>query len=193
MESPRQIFDRRHHVLLPSIVTEPLLGFLWRHVLEGARNGGLQAADAEHPESLAAYGEPVMEHLLERLRPSIEEATGLELFPTYSFLRLYRTGAILEPHRDRPACEISVSLNLGQDPPVPWPLWVGGPVEPEPAHLQPGDALIYRGIDLEHWRERYDGQAVAQVFLHYVDRNGPYAMWRFDKRDSLGLTIPLPI
>jgi len=26
----------------------------------------------------------------------------------------------------------------------------------------------------------------AQVFMHYVDANGPYAEWKFDKRPLLG-------
>jgi hypothetical protein len=29
---------------------------------------------------------------------------------------------------------------------------------------------------VEHWREKYtEGQWQAQVFLHYVDANGPHA------------------
>jgi hypothetical protein len=45
--------------------------------------------------------------------------------------------------------------------------------------------LIYRGIDIPHWRETYDGDRLAQVFLHYVDQNGPHNEWKFDKRPGL--------
>src|SRR5439155_18013998 len=98
-----------------------------------------------------------MEHLLERLRPEVERRTGLVLYPTYSFLRTYINGAVLDRHRDRPACEISVSLNLGQDPAKAWPLWIRGPNGVDAAYLEPGDALLYRGIECEHWRERFEG------------------------------------
>jgi len=27
--------------------------------------------------------------------------------------------------------------------------------------------LIYRGCDLEHWREPFNGKVCVQVFLHY--------------------------
>ena len=47
--------------------------------------------------------------------------------------------------------------------------------------LNPGDGLIYRGCDCYHWREPFDGNHLAQVFLHYVDQNGPNTEWKYDK------------
>jgi PKHD-type hydroxylase len=48
---------------------------------------------------------------------------------------------------------------------------------------------MYRGMDKWHWREPYfEGKWQAQVFLHYVDQNGPHAEWKYDKRESLGLS-----
>jgi len=52
-----------------------------------------------------------------------------------------------------------------------------------------GDAVMYRGCDIYHWRESYkEGKWQAQVFLHYVDQDGPHAEWKYDKRESLGLS-----
>ena len=59
--------------------------------------------------------------------------------------------------------------------------------------LEPGDAVLYRGMVLEHWRDPYEGVRAAQVFLHYVDQDGPHAEWKFDKRPSLAMSVPLPI
>jgi hypothetical protein len=58
--------------------------------------------------------------------------------------------------------------------------------------LKPGDLAIYRGCDLDHWREKfiYDKQdeSVWQVqgFFHYVDANGPYAKSKYDNRETIG-------
>jgi len=53
-----------------------------------------------------------------------------------------------------------------------------------------GDAVLYRGMDKHHWRERYtEGKWQAQVFLHYVDADGKHAEWKFDKRPALNLPI----
>ena len=192
-ESPRQTFERQQYVVMRSAVVPPLLGFLWRYVLERAQSGALQAIEKDVTAAPGAYGDPVMEHVLERLRPFVEALTGVPLYPTYSYCRLYTHGDALAPHRDRPACEFSLSLTLGQEPPAPWPLWIRGPEGEHGVHLEPGDALLYRGIDCEHWRERYEGARLVQVFLHYVNQDGPHAAWKFDKRDSLDLTVPLPI
>ena len=55
--------------------------------------------------------------------------------------------------------------------------------------MEIGDAVMYRGCDIYHWREPYkEGKWQAQVFLHYVDQNGPYAEWKYDKRESLGMS-----
>jgi hypothetical protein len=189
----RRTFEDEQYAVMRAAVTDPLLGFLWRYVLARAEAGSLRAGDHDVPGAACAYGDTVMEHMLERLRPAVQELIGLQLYPTYSYLRLYRNGDQLAAHQDRPACEISLSVNLGQDPPEAWPLWIRSRNGPKAVLLQPGDALLYRGIEREHWREPYTGARLAQVFLHYVDRAGPHAGWRFDKRDGLDLSLPLPI
>jgi hypothetical protein len=49
-----------------------------------------------------------------------------------------------------------------------------------------GSMVVYRGDQLEHWRNTYTGNKQIQVFLHYVDVNGQYADHKFDKREMLG-------
>jgi predicted 2-oxoglutarate/Fe(II)-dependent dioxygenase YbiX len=49
-----------------------------------------------------------------------------------------------------------------------------------------GDAVLYQGMKKLHWREKFEGKWQAQVFLHYVDANGPNAHLKMDKRDNLG-------
>ena len=38
----------------------------------------------------------------------------------------------------------------------------------------PGDAVVYKGCDIEHSRREFEGEEYIQVFLHYVDIDGPY-------------------
>jgi hypothetical protein len=52
--------------------------------------------------------------------------------------------------------------------------------------LEPGDAAIYKGIEVPHWREPFEGDRQVQVFLHYVRKDGPYQEFKFDKRPHLG-------
>ena len=56
--------------------------------------------------------------------------------------------------------------------------------------LEPGDALIYRGNDVEHWREAFEGENCGQVFLHYNDASSEHAEEnKYDTRPFLGLPV----
>jgi hypothetical protein len=46
--------------------------------------------------------------------------------------------------------------------------------------LNKGDALIYNGCNVEHWREPFDGDYHIQAFLHYVDKHGEHANYKGD-------------
>ncbi|HEY1751142.1 MAG TPA: hypothetical protein VGG29_07755 [Caulobacteraceae bacterium] len=180
-----ETFQERGYVVAPALIDPGLRAFLWTYVQTRFASQLLGPGGQVAPGSLGAYADPAFEGLLEFLRPAVEGLTGLRLHPTYSFFRLYRRGNALRRHRDRPACEVSVSLAIGQAPAEPWPLWLDGGAGPYGARLAPGDALVYRGVDLAHWREPFEGEQLVQVFLHYVDRDGPYADERFDRRPTL--------
>jgi len=148
--------------------------------------------DEQCPKSEAIHGTVTFDKLLEDLTPHFEQASGLKLFPTYSYARLYNSqDEELKIHRDRPACEISATLTLDFEGDV-WPIYMGANEDKSNAtevKMNIGDAVMYRGCDIYHWREAYkEGKWQAQVFLHYVDQNGPHAEWKYDKRESLGLS-----
>lgn len=133
------------------------------------------------------YADTLMESILLHLRPVMEQITGLSLLPTYSFLRIYETGAVLNRHTDRHACEISASLTIGYDAPELWPIWLEAYQQSRSITLHRGDMLVYKGRELPHWRERFSGNYWIQAFFHYVDADGPLASYKFDGRRGLGL------
>ena len=100
----------------------------------------------------------------------MKEYTGEDLEPTYSYLRVYKKGDILHRHTDRDACEYSASITMKREPKdAIWLLYL----ETDKTYgveLEAGDALIYKGIESPHWREKFEGERLAQVFLHYVRR-----------------------
>jgi hypothetical protein len=178
-------FRHQGYAILPALIDTSLAAFFWSYVYTKFGSLLLTGRDQMVPNSPSEYGDPAFEGLLEHVRPRVEARCGLKLLPTYSYFRLYKHGDTLRRHRDRPACEISVSLNIGQEAAEPWPLFVEGRSGPFAARLAPGDALLYRGTELFHWRDPFLGRCAIQVFLHYVDRNGPHAGQKFDRRESL--------
>lgn len=178
------------HVLLPQLIAGETRQFVHDYALKKAASlTDQQLLDKQVPGTPAFYGDAVLENLMLRLQPAIERATGLSVHPTYAYGRVYKRGDVLQPHRDREACELTVSVNLGTVPDVPWPLWIEGDGDGDGGgvaiDLAPGDAVLFRGVERTHWRDRFTGERAVQVFLHYVDQHGPYREWKFDKRDAL--------
>jgi len=157
--------------------------------------------DSLVPDTYSHYGDIVMENLLQTLKPTMEKETGLKLNETYAFARLYKKGNDLKRHKDRFSCEISTTMSLGGKC---WPIflspnskdgiikdnkeYIPSDVKGVKVLLNPGDMLIYRGVELEHWREKLLHDDCAQVFLHYNDVNSKYSNEnKYDGRPSLGL------
>ena len=158
--------------------------------------------DKQVPNTYSHYADFVMETLLMKVLPKMQQETGLELVPTYSYARIYKKGDILRRHKDRPSCEISTTIHLGGNK---WPIFIDGtgsdnvideyknihkPNAPKGTEvlLDVGDMLVYSGCELEHWREALNGDNCAQVFLHYNHLNGRFAKSNmFDKRPMLGV------
>jgi len=183
------LFAQKKYVVVRSCVKDPELSLLYRYACKRAQIGTM-FLDGTSSGAWSAPGDCFMDGLLMDLLPFAEEVSRAKLFPTYSYFRVYSRGDVLEKHTDRPSCEISLSLCLGYQAERPWPLQVEGPAGASSVELAPGDGLLYRGIECPHWREPMDGEQAAQVFLHYVDQNGPYAEWKYDKRPALSFKKP---
>ena len=158
--------------------------------------------DKQIPNTFSCYADMVMETLMMKVLPRMQQETGLNLCPTYSYARLYKQGDELKRHKDRPSCEISTTIHLGGDP---WSIFIDGtgqdtvineykqihkPNAPTGTEilLNIGDMLVYSGCELEHWRQPFKGNTCGQVFLHYNHVNGPFANKnKFDGRPMLGI------
>jgi hypothetical protein len=146
--------------------------------------------DPQAPNSYAVYDFLPFVRLMIKKIPRINELLGEEVLPTYTYARVYKNGSVLERHRDRPACEISITLNLSKD--VDWPIYFQRPDGVETsAELNPGDAVLYLGCQADHWRNKFDGKEHVQVFLHYVRADGPKAWAFFDKKQQQDPTLPV--
>ena len=145
--------------------------------------------DPQVPDAYFHYADVVMETLLLKVHPIMEKITKLKLYPAYSYARIYNKGNVLKRHKDRPSCEISTTINLGGDS---WPIYL----EPSgklgekgiKVDLKPGDMLVYKGCQLEHWRDEFEGELCSQVFLHYNNKKTKNSKkYLFDGRPHLGL------
>ena len=175
-----KFFKDNGYLIIPKILSGELLDFIDIYTYNRARKEftNLIKPDTQVPNTPAFGYDYAIENFSEFMLPKIESALGMKLLPTYTYYRVYKEGDILKKHIDRPACEISASICIRKEGKI-WPLYINNTA----VMLEEGDAVLYKGLEVVHWREPYtEGTKQAQVMLHYVDANGPHAEWKNDKR-----------
>ena len=206
-----KLFKDNYYVDCKSVIPKDLCNLVSKYCLMREENklDPLDVPDGQVPFSHSVYGDTLMETLEFFLLPHMESNTGLRLAPTYSYYRVYRPGMELERHKDRESCEISTSVCFGiqyndVDKDYHWSMYVDKDSTHTPklgtfisagnsgisVQQSPGDILIYRGVDIEHWRDPFVAGINSyhvQGFFHYIDKDGPfYPEWVYDKRPRLG-------
>lgn len=127
----------------------------------------VMSGDGQVNNSFSKYASLGNEAILLLMNQKANEIFGEELEPTYSYSRIMTAGATMPRHVDRPECSHSVTICLQKDKHnTPYPIYMGG----EQVELEVGDAVFYRGCEVEHWRNAYEGEEHIQVFLHYTPK-----------------------
>ena len=139
--------------------------------------------DSQAPNSHSSYNYLSFLELLCEKTQEVSSIIEETVLPTYVYSRVYHEGSTLEKHKDRDACEISLTLHLESD--KNWSIYIETPSgEERCVDLHPGDAMLYLGTKAEHWRNEFDGEYYTQVFLHYVRSRGDCAYAYFDKHNT---------
>jgi hypothetical protein len=132
--------------------------------------------DRQNAQRYSVYNDPVGRFLQARYAAAFEAVAGTPLRPAFSYFFGYVRDAALAPHRDRPQAEYSISLQLDHDPapapgtPTGWPLrFTFDDGRDVAADLAPGDAVLYHGREVTHYRHALPpGQRSSVLVLEYV-------------------------
>jgi hypothetical protein len=170
---------RRLHVdrwtTLSGLVSSTMLAALRRYYRELLAEGHVGLGDAQVGRRYGSHSEPLACVVHHQLNGLVSELAGEPLMPSYAYFVSYLPGAVLEPHRDRAQCAVSVSLLLDYTPEPgdrsPWPLHVEPPHAgaPTAVSLALGEGIVYRGCEVRHWRDALPaGHTSTSLLLHYV-------------------------
>ena len=170
-------FKRQAYVKIEDIISSKQQLTLQRHMRELVSHhyfGPLN--DGQVERRMGIHNESVTAALHLRLTKLVGIITGEDLKPSYAYLGCYLDGAELKPHTDRPQCQFNLSIvfdmsdEQGQMP-EPWPIFLKKNNKTTAVNLAIGSGLLYRGTELEHWREPLPkGQRAIVCFYHFVQK-----------------------
>ena len=207
----KEIFERDGFLEVPEIIIDPKNLFTKppkNH--NGSRTSGslkynlrqepqYDKDENQVPGSFSVYNNPKYREIHRLVRRVVQNILEIDLHPTYFYERFYYAGQELKRHSDRPACEISVTLQISTNLKEPWDIWFQKPDGKETSiKMKSGDAVIYKGCEREHWRfpmksnynilqnkinklkKKEDDTYLHQIFFHYVDAQGPFVHYAYD-------------
>lgn len=184
-------FRAHRYLFLKGMLPPPLLEYLKVYYAVLLADNYF-SHDSQCPSSLSLGCDPALDAVLEWIRPEVGRLVGFPLAPTYSYTRRYAKGEALARHRDRAACEISVTISI-QIPKRAGPsiMYLKPPHAKEAkVEMLEGDGCIYAGTEVEHWRNRFRVGGYIQLFLHFIARRGlHFPKLLFDGRERLGTGV----
>ncbi|GLQ95746.1 hypothetical protein [Dyella mobilis] len=181
-------FSERGYAIYEKLLSRDLLDVAFRYYTSYVGIPGFYRV-YEYANALDRYADALSEALLPNVGSALGLAIGKTLLPTYSYARIYTTESTLPKHIDHGACEISATLTVGhRNSNGIWPIFLERDGQDIPVHLDIGDALIYRGIDLPHWRNPLPSGIWCQMFFHFVAADGPMRDRLYNGREKLGPT-----
>lgn len=145
-----------------------------RYVRGKIRRRELHYGDDQVSHRYYSHNDPTLVELRERFTPLVSRLVRKCVKPSYSYLIAYTEGAVLEPHVDREQCEYSltIAIDYAPEPTVEssWPLRLATERGEIQIFQALGDALLYAGRRLTHYRSRLTAHHFStSLLLHYVD------------------------
>ena len=183
-------FKQNGFQIIKNFLEEDFVEFIQDYFSMKANSGEVVFENQQDIGSYEWYSDILSETILQNSCEPISNIIGVNLLPTYSFVRLYMQGDELKKHVDRSSCEISATLSLGYDKskeinPIYFSKSIDG-LDAQEILLNPGDLCVYRGCNLYHWRPKIQNKWLLQTFLHFVDAEGQYKDNIYDNRPYLG-------
>ena len=169
-------FAKDGFAAMPALIHRYHLGSLRRYYRRLLRTGGMTLGDNCSPNRYVVYQESVAQFFHRQIAHVVGAVAGMPVKPTFVYSVSYTGGTNLEVHTDRAQCEYAVSLLVDYTPePLeqsPWPLQLNGPNGTRKIWQALGDAVLYRGTRIPHWRDRLAASATSTSLLfYYVNEN----------------------
>lgn len=173
-------FKENKFVVVRNAIDKQILNFLLPTFFYEEENNLCTFGDSQVHNSPSLGNSPSGSVLAVYLKPQVENIVDKKLHYTYNYYRIYQNESELRRHVDRGSCEYSLTICIKKgscDYPIFFKKDDGTEVSVE---LEDGDMIIYKGMELPHWRKKYQGDKHIQMFIHYVDKDGYNSVYKND-------------
>ena len=136
-----ELFEQQGYVVIKQFIPRIMCDYISKNIRVLEANSRLSFGDSQVEKAFSGGSPAVAETLLDLMTPVLSQTLNCELYPTYSYLRVYVEGAELAKHTDRFSCEISATLPIEYESAHIWPLCIEIDGSVRKIELQPGDAL----------------------------------------------------
>lgn len=168
-----QLRDRRY-VIVPRGLDRWAVASIRRYYRELIDEGYLLFGDKDWPNRYFARYDPIAHFFHEQWAALASDIAADPLKASFPFFVEYHPGSDLPAHTDREQCVVSISVQIDHVPepvgPAPWPIYLqpGGPETNLAVHLGIGEAAMFYGQEVRHYRDALTAGASSFWFLFYV-------------------------
>jgi hypothetical protein len=154
--------------VLPAAQTAALANY-FRALVDA---GQWAVGDAQVARRRGWHNESLTRFVHHQLTAFVSALAGAPVCASYCYVSAYQSGAELDPHVDRKQCAYTMSFIVDEEGgrSADWLLWFLGAGGRESVSLAVGDAVLFRGHELPHWRETapQPGLSLSTLLFHYV-------------------------
>ena len=136
-----ELFEQQGYVVIKQFIPRIMCEYISKNISVLEAHSRLSFGDTQVEKAFSGGSPAIVETLLDVMTPILAQALNCELYPTYSYLRIYVNGAELAKHTDRYSCEVSATIPIEYDAPGLWPICIEINGQGKKITLERGDAL----------------------------------------------------
>ena len=168
------VLRARRYVVVPHGLDRWAVASIRRYYRDLIDEGYLLFGDKDWPKRYFARWDPIAHFFHEQWAALASDIAGEPLTASFPFFVEYHPGSDLPAHTDREQCVVSISVQIDHAPepagPSPWPIHLqpGGPETNTAVHLRIGEAAMFYGQEVRHYRDALTAGSSSFWFLFYV-------------------------
>jgi len=171
LDEARASIERDGYAVLRDVLPPLQIAALRGYVRALEEEGYLLVDHIDVPEKrFVRHNDEVFRFIHRQTGYLMRRITSEMIIPSYCYLSAYREDAELPRHKDRPQCVWNVSLLVDTNREgTPWPIFLETKNGLREVRLGLGDAVVYRGAEVAHWRPKAaPGARETLALMHYV-------------------------